>query len=118
VHSNDDGELAVVGVMIEPGEANDDYAPVWDHLPATSGPEMVLPNVVVDPQALLPRSRHAYRYTGSLTTPPCSEDVAWAVFAEPVTLSPEQIAGFEAIYMGNYRPVQPLNGRALHIDTD
>lgn len=40
---------------------------------------------------LLPKSLDFVRYTGSLTTPPCSEKVAWTVFLCPVSISREQV---------------------------
>ena len=42
---------------------------------------------------LLPASLGSYyRYTGSLTTPPCSEIVEWIVFRRPVPISYHQVA--------------------------
>jgi carbonic anhydrase len=35
-----------------------------------------------------------YSYSGSLTTPPCSEPVIWAVIDDPQPISDEQLAGF------------------------
>ncbi len=57
--------------------------------------------------------RHAYRYTGSLTTPPCSEGVSWFVIRDSVTVSPAQIAAFKEIISSNNRPVMPLFGRQV-----
>lgn len=115
VHQAEDGELAVVGVMIERGDANPAYALTWAHLPAEEGAEQRY-EVEVDLGALLPRTLAAYRYTGSLTTPPCTENVRWFVLTQPVELAGAQVAAFEAIIKGNNRPVQPLNGRVILVD--
>lgn len=41
---------------------------------------------------LLPASLGSYyRYTGSLTTPPCSEIVEWIVFRKPLPISYHQV---------------------------
>lgn len=41
---------------------------------------------------LLPSSVDGYyRYTGSLTTPPCSKVVEWIIFSRPVYLSHSQV---------------------------
>ncbi len=55
-----------------------------------------------------------YVYQGSLTAPPCREGVTWYVLKAPVTLSPEQINAFAALYPHDVRPLQPLNGRVVH----
>jgi carbonic anhydrase len=62
---------------------------------------------------MLPSSQVAYTYSGSLTTPPCSEGVRWHVMQQPLTLSAEQVAALTAIYDDTNRPVQPLNDREL-----
>ncbi len=115
VHQAEDGELAVVGVMIERGDANAAYEPTWEHLPAQESAEQRY-DVEIDLSALLPRRLAAYRYIGSLTTPPCTENVRWFVLTQPVQLSGAQVAAFEAIMKGNNRPVQPLNGRVIVVD--
>ena len=62
---------------------------------------------------ILPENRAAFHYMGSLTTPPCSEQVRWFVLTQPITMSATQIAAFTAIYGNNNRPVQPLNARTV-----
>ena len=91
------------------------FDPMWANLPAQQGVETHLPAVKVD--ALLPAVRTAYRYDGSLTTPPCSEGVKWIVMTTPIELSSEQIAAFTRLVKDNSRPVQPLNGRTVLTDT-
>ena len=73
-------------------------------------------NVQVDIDDMLPKNKATYRYTGSLTTPPCSEDVRWFVYVEPIELSRDQIDVFRKIFHENNRPTQPLNNRILRLD--
>ena len=69
--------------------------------------------VRLDLAALLPAGRETWRYRGSLTTPPCTEGVAWVVLTEPLTLSAAQIDAFAAAHPNNRRPAQPLGERVL-----
>ncbi|KAL7986943.1 hypothetical protein Chor_005862 [Crotalus horridus] len=64
-----------------------------------------------------------YRYTGSLTTPGCSEEVVWTLFEEAIELGWEQIQEFwKKVYfdskktlpmVDNFRPIQPLRARIV-----
>jgi carbonic anhydrase len=116
VHKAADGQLAVIATFIEEGARNLAFEPVWSNLPARKGAETHYPAVNVDVDALLPTVRTTYHYDGSLTTPPCSEGVAWIVMTTPIELSNEQITAFTRLVNGNNRPVQPLNGRTVVSD--
>ena len=109
VHVAEDGELAVLGIIYEEGNASTVLAPVWTDLANIPRAAPMTINVA----DMLPSSRVAYTYTGSLTTPPCSEGVRWHVMAQPLTMSAQQLAALTAIYDNNNRPVQPLNDRDL-----
>ena len=115
VHRSADGKLAVVGVMIKEGAENSAFAPVWSNLPAEENGSIAT-GATVEVASLLPTNPTIYRYSGSLTTPPCSEDVIWSVMSTPVEMSAEQIAVFTAIIEGNNRPLQPINDRNLQLD--
>lgn len=115
VHKSAQGELAVVGVFLTSGRHHAGIAPFWERMPPHGGESYATQEFIVRPEVLLPVSRRAYRYEGSLTTPPCSEGVQWIVLAEPVEISPEQLAAFRALYTGNNRPPQPRHGRTLWI---
>lgn len=113
VHRAADGRLAVIGVLIEEGEANPAYEPVWQNLPSEKGREIHLEHVTVDVDALLPRETASVRYVGSLTTPPCSEGVEWIVMTTPVSMSGAQLAALRAVLSGNNRPIQPRHDRPV-----
>lgn len=109
VHRHVSGDLAVVGVLIdegsERGAEGEAIARVWDHLPAHAG-EVFTGDESVNPGVLLPTSLEHYQYHGSLTTPPCSENVDWSVLVRPVLMSAEHIAEFRRLYRANARPIQ------------
>lgn len=53
-------------------------------------------------------------YSGSLTTPPCSEIVTWVVSTTPIIVPKSQIKALES-HLGfpNNRPLQPVNARPI-----
>ncbi|CAF4764247.1 unnamed protein product [Rotaria sp. Silwood1] len=56
-----------------------------------------------------------YRYSGSLTTPPCSENVIWSVFQTPIQISDDELEMFRLdIFSENFRNPQPLNKRIVY----
>lgn len=112
VHKSAQGQLAVVGVLFKAGKENAALKPVFAALPAKSGETAKL-DTPFDAAALLPADHAYYAFMGSLTTPPCSEEVHWQVLKTPVELSNAQLASFRKLYAMNARPVQPLNGRKV-----
>jgi carbonic anhydrase len=113
VHKNDEGQLAVVAVLIDPGAANDLIHKVWTHMPLDSGDRVRLPAGLLDINALLPSDQRYYQFIGSLTTPPCTEGVLWNVLKSPMTVSRDQLRLFSQLFPNNARPVQALNGRVV-----
>ncbi|MFG6150179.1 carbonic anhydrase [Halobacillus sp. B23F22_1] len=113
VHETENGDAAVLGIMIEEGEENSTLSYLWDQLPLEETEEDVTIEEPVDLQALLPEDQTNFQYEGSLTTPPCTEEVKWMVFEEPIEMSEEQIQEFKEIYHKNHRPEQPLEGREI-----
>ncbi len=112
VHRDAEGELAVLAVFLKEGKENRGLQPIWKDLPKTKNPEHTISGSV-NLIELLPPEKKAYRYFGSLTTPPCSEIVNWIVFEEPVEVSTQQLNAFANIFPQNARPVQQRNNRFL-----
>jgi carbonic anhydrase len=111
VHKDSEGHLAVVAVLLKSGAENKFLGGFWSHLPPSAGPEQTFADVKVNLADLLPDARGYYTFMGSLTTPPCTEQVRWFVLKTPVDLSATQIAAFARLYPDNARPTQPANGR-------
>ena len=58
--------------------------------------------------------KNYFRYSGSLTTPPCTEGVRWLVMQSRPGLSKRQLLAFQkALKHPNSRKVQPLNARIV-----
>jgi carbonic anhydrase len=113
VHKNAEGKLAVVAVLLAAGNANPVVAELWKHFPAEEGKEVAPEGVSINPTDLLPAKRGYYTFTGSLTTPPCTEGVTWLVLKTPAQVSKDEVAAFAKKFPNNARPVQPLNGRVV-----
>ena len=136
VHTNAQGVTAVIGVFFRTGcEPN----PVLDKIllsaPVTAGDEVNAGEA--SPAELF---RHIggvragrqgpvlvnsfYSYSGSLTTPGCTEGVVWSVLADGGGVSRAAVARFHKVisrfpyydgYPNNNRPVLPLNGRVIRL---
>ena len=112
VHKDQDGRLGVIAVLMDRGKANPQIQTVWNSLPLERGEE-IGGIARIDLAALLPANRTYYTYMGSLTTPPCTEDVLWMVLKEPSEVSADQIAIFSRLYSNNARPLQSMSGRLI-----
>ncbi|MBF0621205.1 MAG: carbonic anhydrase family protein [Magnetococcales bacterium] len=123
VHKSDDGRLAVVGVFFQEEKSdhkksadshdetgNVSLNTVFGAFSGKTGLELQA-NVKINAKDLLPHDSTYLHFMGSLTTPPCSEGVSWFVMKDPVEITTQQLARFQAIYSNNARPAQAWNRR-------
>ncbi|MFC3884495.1 carbonic anhydrase [Bacillus songklensis] len=113
VHKDANDQLAVLGIMIREGASNPVLEKVWSILPKEETTKDIKLADPIDFTSILPKDQQSFRYNGSLTTPPCSEDVKWIVLEQPIEMSKEQIDTFRQIFPDNHRPAQPLNEREI-----
>ena len=113
VHADEEGHLAVVAVLLQKGEENRLMRELWADLPKEKEEESLLDSVQIDGKELLPADRGYYTFAGSLTTPPCSENVTWYVLKHAVTISPAEEEQFSKLYRNDSRPTQPLYDRTV-----
>ncbi|SFH15836.1 carbonic anhydrase [Nitrosospira sp. Nsp14] len=108
--------LLVVGRWInESNSANTALDPIFSHLPQTTSDTLNIDHFNLN--TLLPANLESFRYPGSLTTPPFSENVSWINLAQPLDLSKGQIDAFRALFPeGNAREVQDVHGRFVQTD--
>ncbi|WP_159650483.1 carbonic anhydrase [Vibrio atypicus] len=111
VHADEQGNLAVVAVFFKLGESNSTLAKLLQNIPSKD--QNIAIKVPFDANALIPRDKEYYRFSGSLTTPPCSEGVRWLVFKDVQSISPEQVKQFANVMGENNRPIQALNARVI-----
>jgi len=113
VHADKDGKLTVVGILVDEGEEHPVLSKLWAFMPENPGETRQEP-IGIEETDLLPPTREYYAYSGSLTTPPCTEGVRWLVLKRTIQASPEQIATFKSrVGPATNRPVQPINARLI-----
>ena len=110
VHRNAAGSLGVIGVLITTGKPNPVFAKVVATMPHEEGAPIEA-DPGIDPNGLLPSNLAYFRYSGSLTTPPCSEIVEWMLLENPIEVAEADVAAFAKLYPMNARPAQKLDRR-------
>lgn len=111
VHASSDNKFVVVAVFFDEGKANPILQDIVNTAPSEVNGTNALKNLNVS--ALVPKSHAYYTFSGSLTTPPCSEQVQFVVLKNALDASKEQIDALHAILHDNARDPQPLNGRVV-----
>ncbi|WOL09836.1 alpha carbonic anhydrase 7-like [Canna indica] len=116
VHTISASEVAVVAVLYDLGGPNDFFL---DKL--VNGLNELKTKVSVDLGNLEPPLIGAgepyFRYSGSLTTPPCSQTVTWTVMQKVQRISNDQLNSLRAPAndKDNARPIQAINGRTVSL---
>jgi len=110
-------DLAVIGVFFKLGEESDFLNQLgFSDLPMIKGEKRNIKNIDLNGfiQPLL--SGGYWSYNGSLTTPPCSENVRWFVLKDHVTMSQAQLDMFKKCIPEphiNNRPTQTVADRTV-----
>mmetsp|Transcript_31553 Transcript_31553/g.73740 ORF Transcript_31553/g.73740 Transcript_31553/m.73740 type:complete len:333 (+) Transcript_31553:179-1177(+) len=125
VHQRQTGEYLVVGVMITQGTSTPSYMRgIMDHLPepptevaehrrASAAPTLQDFNYTQFIEEVVGANVPFYSYSGSFTTPPCTEVVTWVVLKDPITMTAADILNLKNAGGVNNRPVKPLNERSV-----
>ncbi|KAF8715503.1 hypothetical protein HU200_027159 [Digitaria exilis] len=125
VHASDDGNVTVVAMLYRFGRPDPFLSQIQGKLvelyaegcKAEKGAPVAAGVVSLWPLRL--HSHMYYRYVGSFTTPPCTENVVWSVLAQVREMSVDQAAALmaplEEDYRHNNRPTQPMNGRIVQV---
>ncbi|KAH9756414.1 alpha carbonic anhydrase 7 [Citrus sinensis] len=120
VHESHDGKVAVVGIVYKIGRPDSFLASISDHLRNISGSNERDATVgVIDPRAIKIGSSKYYRYIGSLTVPPCTENVTWTIVRKVRSVTREQVRLLRVAVHDesntNARPLQPINMRSVKL---
>lgn len=115
IHENQDSVIHVFGFLFELSENNnvdlDELINAISNV-EQSGDQMIK---LYLPRILPKNLSKFYRYNGSFTTPPCTENVRWTIFQEPIRISESQMKAFhdlEFIKL-NFRDTQKINSRKV-----
>ncbi|KAJ7551665.1 hypothetical protein O6H91_06G023900 [Diphasiastrum complanatum] len=114
-HMSDSGGIAIVGAFFELSADDNSklnqYFPLFPHLKVGQPVHDITSKIIATPKDMFTY----YVYEGSLSKPPCTENVLYTIIKEVYFLSPRQVKWLqEAVNGHNNRPIQPLNGRTIY----
>ncbi|KAL0863445.1 hypothetical protein Bca101_042563 [Brassica carinata] len=118
VHESINGSMAVVTVLYKIGRSDSFLALLENKLSAMTDQNEF--NIgMIDPKEIKIGSRKYYRYVGSLTTPPCTQNITWTVVKKVRTVARNQVRLLRVAVHDdsntNARPVQPTNKRVVKL---
>ncbi|KAI9353445.1 carbonic anhydrase [Obelidium mucronatum] len=103
VHASPDGKLSVIGLFFEIGDWNPWFQEFENKLPSAAGTTTTIPSLNMNSIIKVLGGAEFFSYTGSLTTPPCTEGVLWLVARKPLSISRSQL--------DKLRKAMPFNSR-------
>jgi carbonic anhydrase len=110
VHQAEDGKLLVVGLFIEFGTATSPGLEFFSQIPLKAGELKIEQVAIAD---LIQGAGSHFYYEGSLSTPPCSENVHWVIFDKHLMLNEDDMEKFEYFFHHNDRPLQKIKDHQL-----
>ncbi len=115
VHTSKDGDICVLGIMAKEGKNSEPFEFLEHFLPLDQQ-ETKLINQSFDIRTTLPVNQNYFVYKGSLTTPPCTENVTWFIFKDPISVSEVQVELLKKFMpINNYRNHKSQNGRVIKL---
>ncbi|PHT46846.1 Bifunctional monodehydroascorbate reductase and carbonic anhydrase nectarin-3 [Capsicum baccatum] len=92
VHESNDGKTAVIGIIYKIGRPDSFLSMIETDLKALASAKGVEKAIgTINPKQIKLDGKKYYRYIGSLTTPPCTEDVVWTIDRKVKTVTKRQM---------------------------
>ncbi|KAL5708169.1 carbonic anhydrase [Ranunculus cassubicifolius] len=111
--------IAVIGILYNKGRPQKFLSELENDIRHITDSDREINIGIVNPTHIKIAGKKYYRYTGSLTTPPCTQGVRWIINRKIRSVSVEQMSLLrEAVHdsmENNARPLQPLNNREISL---
>ncbi|API86735.1 carbonic anhydrase [Francisella uliginis] len=122
VNISKDGKIAVLALLYQYSDTktNPFISKIWPHIPKKVGETNTFSFTVNKTDSPFPNGHHSfYEYTGSLTTPPCTEGVKWIILKRKAKISKKQVQTFRDILtFNNDRPIQKTDNRKIFFEQE
>ncbi len=114
-HVSKDGKFAIIATMFEKSSTkNKIIETIWNNIPQEPEKSVDFALPISDIKKLLPDTKDYYSFTGSLTVPPCTENVKWFVLKKHSSVSKDEVIKLFQLYnRTNHRPLQKTNKREI-----
>lgn len=111
MHKSSDGKLLILAMLFEYGNSNSGIEKILKSAPKNKNEERSIDGIKIS--ELIGNNFNSFQFYGSLTVPPCTQDVKWIVLKNNLFLNKRQVEDMEAILGNNARPLQEVNGRRI-----
>jgi carbonic anhydrase len=106
------GRMSIAILASETPSGHSELQKLISDLPAKRDQAREVTNI--DFERLMPGSEDYFYYNGSLTTPPCNEEVRWIVMRRPISVSAQQIDRLLSTTRFNARSLQSVKDHKIY----
>ncbi|MWV61166.1 carbonic anhydrase [Helicobacter saguini] len=110
-HEDSKGRMLIMSVIFDEGRANPLIERLNKSLPKESNKSIFITNV--DANELVPKSLESYQFYGSITYPPCTQDVYWIVLKNHMRIMQIEADAMREITGENARETQDIADRLI-----
>ena len=114
VHKNHhDNRLAIASVLVKRGKYNKHIHEIISRIRTVIRNYNIPMIYPINHTHFIPKNRTYYKYNGSITTPPCTENVTWFIFDNYIEASDAQIKFITKNVTKNNRKIKELGNRVV-----